>query len=89
MDALRTYGYYLSGSHIKIKTDHQPLKYLLTQPKLSARQQRWVDELSAFDFEITYKPGREHVVPDALSRRPQTEVNALSIWQVAEGYGFF
>jgi len=29
---------------------------------------RWRMELSCFDFDIVYRPGRENVTPDALSR---------------------
>lgn len=50
---------------------HNGLKYLFRQPKLNARQVRWLDTLSEFDFEIKYIKGKEKRVVDALSRRIQ------------------
>lgn len=32
-----------------------------------------------YDYEITYKKGNEHVVTDALSRAPSSELFAISI----------
>ena len=32
---------------------------------------RWVYELNDFSFDIIYKPGKEQVQSDALSRREQ------------------
>lgn len=37
---------------------------------------RWKLDLSEFDFETIYKPGRENVVADALSRLKPTDINA-------------
>ena len=33
------------------------------------RQQRWVEFLSSYDFDIAYHEGKGNVVADALSRR--------------------
>ncbi len=44
------------------------LKYFATQPKLSSKQVRWQDTLALFNVDIRHKPGKENIVPDALSR---------------------
>ncbi len=31
---------------------------------------RWAERLSVYDFNITYCPGEENLMPDALSRLP-------------------
>ena len=49
-------------------TDHSGLRYLFDQPKLNARQVRWMALLSEFDFEIKHIKGKENRVVDALSR---------------------
>lgn len=74
--AVKHFRPYLYGRRFKLVTDHQPLIYSMT----SANQKiiRWKLDLSEFDFETIYKPGRENVVADALSRIKQTEINSNS-----------
>ncbi len=55
-------------------TDNVTLKYFATQPKLSSKQVRWQDTLALFNVDIRHKPGKENIVPDALSRKHQLRV---------------
>eukprot|EP00253_Pinus_taeda_P006077 PITA_06077 len=50
-------------------TDHHSLTSYFNQPTLNARQARWVDLLSGFDFEIKHLKGKGNRVADALSRK--------------------
>lgn len=68
--ALKEWRHYLHGTKITIETDHMSLKYLDTQPKLSSRQVRWMEYMSQFDYVIVTKKGKDNIVADALSRRP-------------------
>ncbi len=54
--------------------DNVTLKYFATQPKLSSKQMRWQDTLALFNVDIWHKPGKENVVPNALSRKHQLKV---------------
>ena len=49
---------YLMGQTFSVFTDNNPLTYILTSAKLDATGHRWVAALSAFQFSITYKPGK-------------------------------
>ncbi|KAJ9519233.1 hypothetical protein QJQ45_017889 [Haematococcus lacustris] len=55
--AVREWRCYLDGAvDVTILTDHNPLIYLQTQPNLSRRQVRWMEELSRYKYEIKYIP---------------------------------
>jgi hypothetical protein len=56
--------------HTTVYTDHLNLRYWTKPRQLNPRQARWVDTLSNFRFKIVYRPGKEAILPDALSRRP-------------------
>ena len=75
MHALTLWRPFLLGKHFKVYTDHRSLTHLKTQPHLNQRQIRWMEQAADYDCEILYKPGKENVVADALSR---IQINALS-----------
>jgi len=78
--ALKTWRFYLDGSHFIVYTDHATLQHFPTQPKLTRRQARWMELLQEYNFTFKYKKGADNVVPDALSRRPDhRELNSLSV----------
>lgn len=65
---------YLYGVKFEVQTDNNPLTYVLTTAKLDAVGHRWLAALSAYDFSLKYRPGRQNVDADALSRRPHRRV---------------
>ena len=67
--ALKLWRHYLLGNRCEIYTDHQSLKYLFTQPDLNLRQQRWMEAVADYDFDISFTPGKANVMADALSRK--------------------
>jgi hypothetical protein len=68
--SLRVWRYYLIGQKIELKMDHCGLQHIFTQRDLNARQRRWSELLSEYDFDITYIKGKMNRVVDALSQRP-------------------
>src|SRR3989442_5751825 len=82
--ALKIWIHYLCGETFQIFTDHQSLKYLMTQKELNARQRRWLELLKDYDCTIEYHPGKANVVADALSRKGDgtsaySQVSSLSL----------
>ena len=59
---------YLLGHRCVVYTDNNPLAHL-SSAKLGAAEQRWANELAAFDFELKYRSGRSNTNADALSRQ--------------------
>ena len=63
---------YLLGSKLTVFTDNNPLVYVKIS-KLGAAQIRWLSELALYDFDIVYQTGRNNLIADALSHRPEAE----------------
>ncbi|KAK3099869.1 hypothetical protein FSP39_010951 [Pinctada imbricata] len=59
---------YLLGRKFTVRTDHQALVWLFKMKEPKGRIARWIEILSAYDFEIQYRPGNKHGNADALSR---------------------
>jgi hypothetical protein len=51
-----------------IHSNHESLKHLKGQGKLSRRHAKWVEFIETFLYVIKYKQGKENIVADALSR---------------------
>ena len=71
---------YIEGTKFNVRTDHDALRWLMSLTDSSGRLTRWRLRLAEFDFQIEYRPGRVHQVPDALSRLitprvPQNEID--------------
>jgi hypothetical protein len=49
-------------------TDHQALKFVQDQNKLSSRHAKWINSLQEYSFSIVHKAGASNKVADALSR---------------------
>ncbi|SCV74548.1 BQ2448_7577 [Microbotryum intermedium] len=82
--ALRQWRVNLMGVHFTVLMDHESLKYLKTQENLSKRQARWVKCLANYDFDITYIPGGENTVADAMSHYSFPQVESDSVQAVSE-----
>lgn len=65
---LQKWRNFVEGSPIVVCTDHESLKHFLTQQQLGWWLARFVDDISHFNVEILYRPGRNQLAADALSR---------------------
>ncbi|GKB47133.1 reverse transcriptase domain-containing protein [Tanacetum coccineum] len=71
--ALRLWRHYLYVTKCVVFTDHKSLQYILNQKELNLRQQRWIELLIDYDYEIRYHPGKANVMADALSRKERNK----------------
>jgi hypothetical protein len=70
------------GKRFKLRIDHNSLKYLFDQPTLNARQIKWLEFLSEYDFDIKHIKGKENKVADALSRKVyELHATTISMYQ--------
>jgi hypothetical protein len=76
--SLRKWRHYLMGKRFELRIDHNGLQYLFDQPNLNARQSRWLEFLSEYNFDINHIKGKENKVADTLSRRVH-ELRAIAI----------
>ncbi|KAG6449370.1 hypothetical protein O3G_MSEX006038 [Manduca sexta] len=72
---------YIDGHTCIVKSDHQPLRWLLTLKTPSGRLIRWALKLQSYDLRIEYAPGKVNVLADTLSR-PVCEDVSTSVYSV-------
>ena len=61
---------YLAYAPFTVRTDNNPLTYVLTTPNLDATGHRWVGALASYEFSLEYQKGSDNAAADALSRVP-------------------
>ena len=66
---------YLYGRRFTLLTDHKPLTTILgpktgVPPLAAARLQRWALLLSAYEYDLEFRPTAQHANADGLSRLP-------------------
>ncbi|XP_042882480.1 uncharacterized protein LOC122259651 [Penaeus japonicus] len=84
VEAVRNFDPYLYGKAFVIYTDHRPLVYVFKQVTKSIRMTRWSHELSFYQYELRYKPGASHHVPDLLSRAVAATSLVMDAQKIAE-----
>lgn len=68
VESCRHFRPYLFGRPFVIETDHKPLVWLFSLKEPSSRLVRWRLKLEEFQYNVTYKKGKENVEADTLSR---------------------
>ena len=73
---------YLLYQPFLVKTDNNPLTYIMSTPNLDAMGHHWVSALAKYDFWLEYQKGQDNAAADALSRvtthLPLEAVQAIS-----------
>ena len=95
VEAVKYFHKFLCGRRFTIISDHRPLQFIFNaksaSERISARLQRWVITLGAYDYQLVYKKGEQMFAADVLSRLPRPEslsitpvVNLLDINSLSE-----
>ncbi|PNY16671.1 retrotransposon-related protein, partial [Trifolium pratense] len=67
-ESIAKFRHYLMGHKFIIRTDQKSLRSLMEQSLQTPEQQEWLHRFLGYDFTIEYKPGKENIAADALSR---------------------
>ncbi|GAU19157.1 hypothetical protein TSUD_79800 [Trifolium subterraneum] len=67
-EAIAKFRHYLLGHKFIIRTDQKSLRSLMEQSLQTPEQQEWLHKFLGYDFTIEYKPGKDNMAADALSR---------------------
>ena len=71
--ACERFSLYVFGAKFQLETDHKPLEFIYgPRSKPSARLERWVLRLQAFEVNVVYHPGSLNIA-DSLSRLKQSK----------------
>ena len=67
---------YIYGKAVVVESDHKPLEAIFKKQlnQIPARLQIMMMKLGKYDLSVRWKPGKELVIPDHLSRSPQKEL---------------
>ncbi|KAI3760252.1 hypothetical protein L1987_50645 [Smallanthus sonchifolius] len=69
VQAVKHWRHYLFHKEFVLFTDHDSLRHIRTQEKISHKHGRWLAFLEKFTFVVKHKTGVSNRVADALSRR--------------------
>ena len=59
---------YLPYQPFLVRTDNNPLTYIMTTPNLNGTGHQWVRALARFNFQLEYQKGWDNAMADMLSQ---------------------
>ena len=68
--AFHKFHQYVYGKEVQVESDHKPLEMIVRKPLSAAppRLQRMLLQLQKYTFDLRFKPGKDMVLADTLSR---------------------
>lgn len=84
IEAVKKWWYYPVCRPFTIITDHQSLRELVKQKVQTPEQQKYLKNLLGYDFDIVYRPDKNNIMANTLSRlgeetmEGQQELNMIS-----------
>lgn len=79
IEAIDKFRCYIELQEFEVITDHSSLVWLMRQPNLKGKLARWALKLQSYKFSISHRKGKDHIVPDALSRMHESEICSLEL----------
>ena len=82
---MRKWRHFLHGSSAVVATDHSCLKDLMSGKEFnSKRLMRYAVDLSEHSIKIVYRPGKDHHLPDLMSRMQRLSPGSLDARAVGD-----
>lgn len=78
VNSVKHFDYYLFGHKFTAIVDHSALRYLFKFKAANPCIARWALLFPEFEFNIKFKFGKEHIVPDSLSRSVNVVIKETS-----------
>lgn len=72
-ESVKYWQHWLIGRHFKVFSDHKPLEKMNIRARTDEELGDLTYYLSQYDFEIIYRPGKNNLEADCLSRNPVLE----------------
>jgi hypothetical protein len=72
--AVKHFRPYLIGRKFQVLTDHKGLTWIFRVKDPSSRLLRWRMLLEEYEYEVVYKPGKQNLNADSLSRYPEVNL---------------
>ena len=79
----RFHEYIYGMPQVEIETDHKPLEIILKKPlhQAPARLQKMVLVVQKYPISVKYRPGKELVIADTLSRASAPDKDSDPYWK--------
>ena len=89
IEAVRKWRHLLARGHFDLITDQRSVSFMFDRRRRSkiknCKIQEWRLELACFSYTIKYRPGKENVPADALTRAYSCAVNSCALKEIHDG----
>ena len=77
-------GAVLQYQPFTVRTDNNPLTYILTTPNLDALSHHWVTALAGYNMKLEYLKGADNKIADTLSRLPPEKLDEHAVAELLD-----
>jgi len=89
IEAVRKWNHFLARRHFTLITDQRSVAFMLDNRKRTKiknnKIQLWRMELASFGYTIHYRPGKENVAPDTLTRAFCSAISPSTLLDIHDG----